>query len=185
MWSHVKPASVHALLIVCLAVTGCGFRPLYGSNTPTSHKVQQHMHAIALGKVPPGKLGQLLSHGFETRFAALGKERAVPRYHLNLELREKIIPLIVRQDGSVSRYNIEHKLNMTLIADQTGEAVFSDKITTLTGYNTEDSDYASYVAQQSTQERSVNEIVKQATARLASFFSRHFGVGSPAAAQAS
>lgn len=163
------------MLVVLLlpVLAGCGFSPLYGSATTNSQRVQADMHAIALGKVPPGRLGQILEHQLEGYFATLGKDSVPPRYRLDMKLKETFLPLIVRQDGSVSRYNIEHTLDIELHSDEAGKAIHGETIKILTGYNTDDSDYASYTARKEAQRRAMHELAQQTKARLMAFLSRY------------
>ena len=100
MWWRSPLVAVVALATVsALGLAGCGFQPLYGSNTTTASgaRLSEAMAAVDVQPIP-GRVGQAVRN--ELIFANTGGNYAADqRYQLRIALRERDIKQLVQIDG--------------------------------------------------------------------------------------
>lgn len=120
-WRNPAVALVALAAMAGLGLAGCGFQPLYGSNTTTASgaRLSEAMASVDVTPIP-GRVGQKVRN--ELIFANTGGGYAAePRYKLNIAIRERVISQLVRITGDAKGqvYQLEARFKLINLADGT------------------------------------------------------------------
>ncbi len=130
-----------ALLLVCLALGACGFKPLYGDNG-----ISRAYSTVEIGNIPD-RDGQFLRNLLMDRLYAESPLHD-PRYLLVVyNLDKRLVGLGIRKDATSTRGLLEMKATLRLIDKSTGEEVLTRSISASGGYNRLDDRYATLVSE--------------------------------------
>jgi LPS-assembly lipoprotein len=150
-----------------LPVGGCGFHPLYGE-AATAYDPQ--LAAISVQLIPD-RVGQELSLGLRERLNPKGVPTPT-RYTLAVTLFMQRADLGIRRDATASRGEIYMTARFVLTEVNSGKALYQAISRANSSFNILDDAFASLVAEQDAQDRSVREITDDISLRLASFLQR-------------
>jgi LPS-assembly lipoprotein len=151
--------------IVLLALTACGFRPLYADGN--SGQVSSAMRGIRVAPIPD-RVGQLVRDGLERQFTATG----AARYQLVVTLEESIEGFGIRQDESTTRERVSTVARYALIDLATNQPVLEELARSDVGVDKVSSEYATIVAERAAAKRNADQLVRQITNRLAQYFQK-------------
>ena len=154
-------------LILVLALSGCGLRPLYGGGESSS--VAQGLRTIEVGKIP-GQVGWLTRNALVDRLG--GEANGKEAYRLEVELDDNIIGLGIRGDSATTREVRTLRARFRLVKLATGEVVLDATAGSDAGIDVVSSEYATVAAEQSAVEWLVVVVADQIVARLATFAAR-------------
>ncbi|MDO8900265.1 MAG: LPS assembly lipoprotein LptE [Phenylobacterium sp.] len=164
----MSPRLVTALVLACaaLALSGCGFRPLYAQPGVTPGL------ADILVAAPRGRAGYLVGEALNDALATGGGASA---WRLDLDLSEQRFPRGLRVDNVATRYEYVLTAAYTLrdVATLTPAKVGNVRVE-LT-YDSADQPYASVAAQQDAQERAALEAARRIQLELAAWFADQAG----------
>jgi LPS-assembly lipoprotein len=150
-----------------LAISGCGFRPLYGTQGPSASP--QVIQALATVSVPPlpnrkgMKLSRILNEKLRPRGVSAGAA-----YDLEVGLSERIDELGIRKDATSSRANFV--LTARFYLRESGRRVFGDQVQSTVSYNILDDQYATVASQANAEHRAIQHVGEQMKTRLAIYF---------------
>lgn len=145
-----------------LALSACGFTPLYGPQTVT-----KGLGAIEV-VAPDGRAGYLLREQLDD---ALARDvNILPAYKLTYTVNETRYARGVRVDNVANRYELRLTANWTLTATKTGQAVRTGSTYATATYDSADQPYAAIAAQQDGQERAAAEVARKIQLDLAAWF---------------
>jgi LPS-assembly lipoprotein len=166
-----------------LAVTGCGFRPLYGTRTPTgspsgSPGIDKQLAAVRVEPIA-NRLGQQLHNQLRDGLNPLGQP-ASSSHRLYVTLTVRTYGALTRTDLSATRRNVEVTALYRLV-DSAGNLVLQDSSQTTTGYDEFDDPLNDISADESAQDRSTIQLAELIKVRLAAYFAQ--AVTQPVAAQ--
>lgn len=146
-----------ALLATPLALSACGFTPIYGDGSAA-----EQMHGrIALGDFD-GLTGFQMREVLETNLGLATNGTHLLEVDLDIERKG----LAITQDGSITRYNLSGEANFT-IRKIGGGVVYQNSVTAFTAYNATASAYATRVAEQDAYRRLVETLADKITTSLA------------------
>jgi LPS-assembly lipoprotein len=149
------------VLVAGLALTGCGFTPLYA--TPD---LGAGLAAVEV-MTPEGRAGALLREQLDD---ALGRRASVaPAYRLELALSELRYPRGVRVDNVATRYEYVLTAAYALSVPGAGEPLKTGRVRVELSYDSADQPYASVIAQQDAQARAAQEAARRIHLELAAF----------------
>jgi len=158
-----RPAAIAA----CLALAGCGFTPLYASPGVTP----------GLGGIevvaPKGRVGELLRGELEDALGRNVGER--PAWRLELAYAQARIGRGLREDSTVSRYELELPVDYRLVDASTGGLVKAGRVDAEVTYDSVDAPYASVVAQQDAEERAAADAARRIHLELAAWLAARAG----------
>lgn len=180
------------LLLLPLALAGCGFQPLYGQRGVTGGSVSNEFAYVRITPIAE-RTGQLLYNELRDRLNPRGRP-ASPRYVLTITLVERNENLAFRGDETATRANLyltaTYELRRTVSqrsagADgateatgdsDTADAVDPDLITSgqariTTSYDILESQYATLVSIDDARARSVRSLSDDIQIRLATALS--------------
>ena len=155
------------LLILALALSGCGLRPLYGGGESSS--VAQGLHRIEVGKIP-GQVGWLTRNALVDRLG--GEANGENLYRLEVELDDNITGFGIRGDSATTRERRTLRARYRLVELATGAVVLDATAGSDAGIDVVSSEYATLAAEQTAVERLTMVVADQIVARLATFAAR-------------
>ncbi len=145
------------VLAAPLALSACGFRPIYGDGTAAD---------AMQGRIALGEFTDL--SGFQMREELetnLGRAvNATHRLDVDLQIERK--GLAITPDGSITRYNLSGVANYAL-TDLNGVIATSGTVSALTAYNATANAYATRVAEQDAYRRLSVTLADKITTQLA------------------
>jgi LPS-assembly lipoprotein len=157
-------------LAFALALSGCGFRPLYGTYgaDPGGQRV---FASIYVAPIELERVGYELRNSLiDVLEASADPQRAI--YQLNVKLNEKSEGIAVNSTGSITRYNYTLAAHYELIDARKGVALVQGNESTLSAYNVVTSPYATLVAKQDAQKRAAEDIAQRLRLDLGVYFAR-------------
>lgn len=151
-------------LLILIALTGCGLRPLYGGGEGGA--VVQSLRAVELAPID-GKAGWLMRQALTDR---LRRDSNVPaRFRLEIELDDKISGFGVRIDDTVTRERRTLRARYQLIDTATAKPVLDATAGSDAGIDVVSSEYATVAAENTALERLSQIIADQIVARISLF----------------
>ena len=160
-----------ALLLIALALPGCGLQPLYSGGSGGA--VATTLTRIEVAPIA-GKAGWLMGNALRDRLAANGEP---PAYRLEIKLDDTITGLGVRRDDSVSRERRTLRARYQLVELGKGTVVLDATAGSDAGLDVVNSEYATIAAENTALERLSGIVADQIVSRLA-LYTRH-GAGQP------
>lgn len=155
------------LLLVAVALSGCGLRPLYGGGESSS--VALGLRQIEVGKIP-GQVGWLTRNALVDRLGGEGDGGG--KYRLEVELDDNITGFGIRGDSATTRERRTLRARYRLVELATGAVVLDATAGSDAGIDVVSSEYATVAAEQSAVERLALVVADQIVARLATFAAR-------------
>jgi LPS-assembly lipoprotein len=142
------------MLVAALALSACGFRPLYATGDAAGVSALSRM---ALGKIDgPDAIQPIVARAFERRMLR-GADEAP--YELSLIVDEQADRLAVQIDASVTRFNYRIIGDYTLIERATGKR-YTGKVTSIASFNIVESQYSTLFAEESAKEKAATLLVE-------------------------
>ncbi len=158
---------------VVLSLSGCGFRPLYGTyGAASSPQVTQALATISILPLSDRqgmKLRQALREHLQPRGEVPGGD-----YQLEVALDSRVDELGIRRDATSSRAN--YILIARFYLRENGDRVFGDQVQSIVSYNILDDQYATVASQADAEDRAVQQIGMQIKTRLAIYFNDRLNV---------
>jgi LPS-assembly lipoprotein len=149
------------LAAASVALSGCGFTPLYAQQGVVSHLASIDVVA------PEGRTGFLIRQSLDDAFA---KNRSAPAaYRMNLSLAEARYPRGIRIDNVATRYEYVLTANYALSTLPSGALAKKGVVRVELTYDSADQPYASIAAQQDAQERAAEEAARRIQLELAAW----------------
>lgn len=151
---------------MALALSGCGFTPLYGKHgAAASPEVVDAMSTVAIRPLPDRqgmKLRQVLREGLQPT----GLTKAV--YDLDVKFAQRVDELGIRPDATSSRANMVMTASFALY--EKGQQVYGDHVQSVVSYNILDDQYATVASQADAENRGIRQIGEEIRMRLAVYF---------------
>lgn len=155
------------LLLIALALSACGLRPLYGGADSAATRA---LGSVEIGDIP-GREGYLMRGALERRLGAATRETT--RYRLLVELDDQIIGFGVRADNAVTRERRTLRARYQLVSATEGTVYLDATAGSDAGIDVASSEYATIAAEQTALERLTDEVADQIVARIALYAARN------------
>lgn len=157
-------------ILLLLAVTGCGLRPLYSGGSGGA--VSQTLRSVDVAAID-GKAGWLMRNALNDR---LGRDRGAPAlYRLEVELDDQITGFGVRRDDAITRERRTLRARYRLVEAANGTVVLDATAGSDVGIDVVSSEYATVAAENTALERLSQTIADQMVARIALYIDRQPG----------
>jgi LPS-assembly lipoprotein len=150
-----------AAVLSTLALSACGFTPLYGQQG-----VIGGLGAIEV-VAAEGRAGYLLREQLEDALAR--NPSVLPSHRLTYTVKENRYARGVRVDNVANRYELNMKVDWKLVDATTGSEVRKGQTTAVVTYDSADQPYAAIAAQQDGQERAAAEVARKIQLDLAAW----------------
>ncbi len=159
-----------ALLIgIALALSACGFTPLYGGADSQAISPVAHLAAVRISPLPD-RIGQQMHNLLRDRLNPIGQPPK-PDYQLDLRISESRQELGIRKDETATRANLNLAVQFILKSTQTGKALYSDRVSSVSSYNILTSPFATEFSEADARGRALREIADGIRTRLGIYFS--------------
>lgn len=154
---------------LCLAVTACGFRPLYG---PTDDEQSAPEARLAQVRIKPlsGRVGQKLHNLLRDRVNPAGQP-SKPDQTLSIKVISRTNELGIRKDESATRANLILQATFELRDAKSQRPLVRGVSKSVNSYNILDAFYATTVSEQDALDRGLRELADSIALRLAVYFS--------------
>ena len=153
--------------LLLLALTACGFHPLYSSRT---YDVAPELASIKVASIADRR-GQELRNLLYTDLNPKGVP-ARPVYVLDTTLSVAKQDLAIAKDETVTRANLIIVARYIMRAIETGHVLFRGESSATTSFDVVRSEYANIAAEQDAQSRALKAISGDMSLRLSFYFTR-------------
>lgn len=165
-----KGAAVAALL---LALTGCGFQPLYAKRGPMGGVAGEELAKVRIANIPD-RTGQYLRNALIDRMQPQGAQE--PAYRLEIALLEQQVNLGIQQDATATRGQLRYSGSYVL-KDSAGKELVRESFRASPSFNILESEFGTILSSEDARERGLRQIADDITGRLALYFTRDKKVG--------
>lgn len=161
------------ILLLPLALTGCGLRPLYADGSTGS--VAQTLATVEVAPIG-GQSGWLVRNALNDR---LHHQPTTARYRLEAELDDQIAGFGVSTNNSITRERRTLRVRYRLVDSATGSVLLDQTASVDAGIDVAASEYATVAAEQTALERLSGMLADQIVARIATFAKREADKAAP------
>lgn len=155
-------------LLLLALLFSCGFEPVYRqanfSNSSELSKIKVNASSTVKGVIFKNELDKLLNPTSSNDEA---------KYLLDTSFTKDKIAIAIQQDRTITRFKIIGKLNYKLTDLSNGKLLDEGVLKREAGYDRVDSDYATYVSDEDTTQRLIEELAEDARIRMISFFNKN------------
>lgn len=152
-------------VVLVLALSGCGFRPLYASAAQGT--TDPRLAAIEVAQIPD-RTGQRLTIALRDAFNPSGLS-VDPRYRLFVSLASRRREVALRKDGTASRSEITVTANWRLMDLETQAVAFFGIARSGSSVDLVRNEYANLVAEEDARTRALEDIARDIQARCSMF----------------
>ncbi|MEM6682679.1 MAG: LPS assembly lipoprotein LptE [Pseudomonadota bacterium] len=154
-------------VLALLGLAGCGFEPLYATG-PSAANVPDALKQIAVMPLKD-RSGQLLQTALQRRLQAGGSVSTAP-YNLDIALRQSVQGFGIRGDAAPTRQRVRMVADYRLLIAEEDKEVFSGTAFADTTFDIVNSEYATFIAEETATERNTQIIAERILSRLALYF---------------
>lgn len=150
------------VLISCLLLAGCGFRPLYGTQglATTTPALQSQLGTIDIKPIPD-RSGVVLRNALIDRFHTHGTPQH-PAYTLTVApITEAREGLDITIDEETTRTQLRLSTTLTLIDNATQDIILTRPIYTLASYNVLESQFTTRVSANNARDNGLYDLARQ------------------------
>jgi LPS-assembly lipoprotein len=162
---------VIAATAVALALSGCGYRPLYGERGPgPGGAASDHLGSVKIAGIADRR-GQMLRNDLLDRMSPRG-ETASARYILSVITTEATRTTDSRADGTATRADLVVSARFNLRDINSDVVVYVDRSEAVATFNLLTNRFASVSSEDEARRRAVEQIADQITLQVALFLNR-------------
>jgi LPS-assembly lipoprotein len=166
--SRIFSIALSACLLSGMALSGCGFQPLYGSGG--TGEVPRAFASIDIAPLK-NREGQFLHN--ELRRLIQPNGRAGPtRYRLVTTISESKTNLAVKKSAFATRANLKITARFSLFDGRSLQSVLSATSSSTSGYNIFSSEFQTLMAAKSARENALRKVAQEIRAILGAHFKR-------------
>ena len=168
MWWR-SPALFAALFagLAALALSGCGFQPLYGGTTAGGQRLSEAMAGVEITPIP-GRVGQKLRN--ELIFADTGGGAGAPsRYKLDIAIKESVTDQLVQITGDATGQVYQIVATFKLVDPTNGRVLMQGKAISRAPYNRFQEIFANVRARYDAENRAARTMSESIKTQLAAY----------------
>lgn len=162
-----------ALLVSALALSGCGFHPLYGER---SRAAPQALNQVEIELIE-GRTGQMLRNELLTRFHPRGGSGS--RYSLTVKVDETLTDLGIRKDSTATRANLTLVASFVVRSLANRQPLMTGTTRSINSYNILTSDFATLSARADARKRGIRQLANQIEERVSIWLLQTGGTAVP------
>jgi len=153
--------------LAALALSGCGFQPLYGGTTAGGQRLSEVMAGVDVVPIP-GRVGQKLRN--ELIFANTGGGAAAPsRYRLKIAIKESVTDQLVQITGDATGQVYQLDATFELSDPANGKVLLQGKAISRAPYNRFQEIFANVRARYDAENRAARTISESIKVQVAAF----------------
>jgi LPS-assembly lipoprotein len=155
--------------LAALALTGCGFQPLYGGTTAGGARLAEVMAAVDVTPIP-GRVGQKLRN--ELIFANTGGGNAGPtRFRLDIVVKESVTDQLVLITGDATGQVFQLDASFKLVDVAKGAVLLQGKAVSRAPYNRFQEIFANVRARYDAENRAARTVSESIMTQVAAYLS--------------
>ena len=158
---------VVGMLSLCLS--GCGFHPMMGANAEQDG-VSSQLCTVEVSELP-NRDGQQLRNFLIDRLCS--RPAQTPKYTLHVRVISSEEPLAISKDSSSSSAQISSSATFSLVHLKSGKVALAGVSRVIPSYNITNYQWASLVAQQSANQRSIEYLCGEIITKISLYFARN------------
>lgn len=158
-----------------LALSGCGWAPLYGE--PTSGPASEELRAIHVDPISE-RIGQRLKIALRNSLNPTG-EPTPERYRLQTTLSTSLTNLGIQSEGLASLGKLDVYATYNLIDSKSHKTLLVNTVHVANTFNLNPNQYSTVVGEDDTAVRSAGELNQEIVTRLALFMERRLAEQPP------
>ena len=162
------PARRTVIAGLCVALGGCGFRPLLTADD--GPQVRAELQAVEIQGLG-GRLGQLVQNALLDELQATGAG-GTPRYVLTVQLQRYSDAFAIQFDNTITRYNLTLIADFRLTRREDQQVLYQSAVQRVTSYNVLRQPFATLTAEQAAERRAAEEVGNNIRTLLAVYFAR-------------
>lgn len=152
--------------LAALALSGCGFQPLYGGTTAGGQRLSEVMAGVDVVPIP-GRVGQKLRN--ELIFTNTGGGAGAPsRYRLEIAIKESVTDQLVQITGDATGQVYQLDATFQLI-DPNGKVLLQGKAISRAPYNRFQEIFANVRARYDAENRAARTVSESIKTQVAAF----------------
>ncbi len=166
-WRSSALSAVLIAGLMPLALSGCGFQPLYGGTTAGGQRLSEVMAGVDITPIP-GRVGQKLRN--ELIFANTGGSRAAAsRYRLEIAIKESVTDQLVQITGDATGQVYQLDATFQLIDSASGKVLLQGKAISRAPYNRFQEIFANVRARYDAENRAARTMSESIKTQVAAF----------------
>ncbi|MGY8985082.1 MAG: hypothetical protein ACKVIX_00425 [Sphingomonadales bacterium] len=167
----IKRLKPYYIIIVLIAMSGCGFSPLYMDQNSSSG-LNLTLSQVSLSPIE-GRNGQILITNLENTLAPFGQASS-SLYSLNISIKEVQEGYGFRTDEAVTRENNRLDINYSLVKNSTGKVLTAGIVRSDMAYDIVQSDFANTQVRKDASIRNIAAGTTKLATILAIYFKKNF-----------
>ncbi|GAB4363007.1 MAG: LPS assembly lipoprotein LptE [Kiloniellaceae bacterium] len=166
-WSRKSLAGLVLAAAGAVALSGCGFEPLYGPGINNAEVAD----SLAAVRVEPlnDRAGQQMHNFLRDRLNPRGQPVNAD-YRLRVQLSERLEELGVRRDETATRANLRMVAQFTLLSADGHTPLLNGRSASTASYDILTNPFATTVSEDAARERALREVADDIQTRLALYF---------------
>ncbi len=169
----MNPGNIRLAGVLALGflASGCGFHPLYGTDTH-QEGARQVFASIYVDPIEGERIGYDLRNALISDLQATSKPGQAA-YRLKVTIDQYLQGIAVATNAVVTRYNYTLDAHYELSDMRTNKVIKTGTEETLSAYDVVASPYATLVAQHDAQKRGADDVAYRIRIDLSAFFAKH------------
>ena len=163
------PGVVCLLLGAAVALSACGFKPLYGRSEAQALSPVDHLAAIRIAPLAD-RIGQQMHNLLRDRLNPYGQPRD-PVYRLDVAIAEARQELGIRKDETASRANLILSASFTLRKLESNRVLLQGRTSSVNSFNILTNQFATDFSEADARGRALRELSDKIRVRLGIYFS--------------
>jgi len=155
-------------LFAALALSACGFHPLYGEAGKGS--AAESLASVYVEPIPD-RVGYELRNDLVDLFQSPAEPAGLP-YHLKIELKTEQKGFALQHNASITRYTY-HLTAKYSLTDSGGKVIKKGEMHSLASYNVVQSPFATVVSGKDAEDRAAQDIANRLQVELGVYFHDH------------
>lgn len=165
-----KTALLIAFIFI-LPLSGCGFSPVYGTNSDKDTGAK-HLLARTEISIIPDQEGVYLRNELIDSFYLYGRPQN-PLYKLNFStLEQTLTDLDITKTSESTRRQLKLGTTIKLIRTSDGQEVLKRKMTVVTSYNILESEFTNRISRQDALRDALEDLANQVEIQVSLYFNR-------------
>ncbi len=157
------------MVCIALVLSGCGFRPLYGTDSAGASAADE-LAQIQL-TTPNNRIDYLVRSHLQ-KVLRTGQTATPAKFDLSVRLTEQTEQVAIEEDTSITRFKLRLFGSFELRDLSTGDILYSDTSRSITAYNVVESQFATRAALRDAEARAAQDLGDDIKLRLSLYFDR-------------
>lgn len=154
------------ILIMLVNLSACGFKPLYEKNTSSADNLEYKLSQIKVEVSNNETISKDFLFALKLSLDQFSN-KSEKLYLLKLDVKKELTASVIQNDSTATRYNVKTYINYEFYTISPHKLINKSSISMTSGFDTMPlSEYANYVAENSSFKNNIREISDELKKRL-------------------